>query len=110
MHISFSPQRRDDTLVVSKSGNALTINGDSFHFSVLPDGATIVGENSPSPWIVGPIKRVDGTLHLTLLLPHGPNPSASVAFPQPIIEPADGLIALPNDSKPEPEDEDDLDA
>lgn len=107
MRISFSPQRRDDTLTVSKAGDVLTINGDAFDFSALPDGATIAAENSPSPWITGPIERIDGKLHLTLLLPHGPNPSEDVAFPQPIIDPADGLIDLPHDPE---EIEDDMDA
>lgn len=108
MHITLSPQRRDDTLTVVKSGDILTINGDAFDFSALPDGATIAAENSPSPWIVGSIERIDGELHLTLLLPHGPNPSEEVAFPAPIIDPADGLIDLPRE--PEQEVEDDLDA
>lgn len=95
MHISFSPQRRDDTLTVSRQGDGLTINGDAFDFSSLPDGATIEAENSPSPWISGPIERIDGKLYLTLLLPHGPNPSASVAFPEPLIDPEDGPLELP---------------
>lgn len=95
MHISFSPQRRDDTLSVSKSSDMLTINGDAFDFSTLPEGATIAAENSPSPWIIGPIERIDGKLHLTLLLPHGPNPSNAVAFPELIIDPADGPLELP---------------
>lgn len=110
MRISFSPQRRDDTLVVSRHGDILTINSDAFDFSTLPDGATIAAENSPSPWITGPIERIDDTLHLTLLLPHGPNPSEAVAFPEPIIDPDDGPIDLPHDPQPEPEIEDDLDA
>lgn len=95
MHISFSPQRRDDTLTMSRRGDTLTINGDSFDFSTLPEGATIAAENSPSPWITGPIERIDSKLHLTLLLPHGPNPSEAVAFPEPIIDPADGELELP---------------
>lgn len=95
MLVSFSPQRRDDTLSVSKNGDILTINGDSFDFSTLPEGATIAAENSPSPWITGPIERIDGKLQLTLLLPHGPSPSNAVAFPEPLIDPEDGPLELP---------------
>ena len=95
MRISFSPQRRDNALSVSRQGDTLTINGNAFDFSTLPDGATIAAENSPSPWIKGPIERIDGKLHLTLLLPHGPNPSAAVAFPDPLVDPADGELELP---------------
>lgn len=95
MHITFSPQRSDDTLTVLRQGDTLSINGDAFDFSALPDGATIASENSPSPWITGPIERIDGKLHLTLLLPYGPNPSAAVAFPEPLVDPADGELELP---------------
>ncbi|HWJ89341.1 MAG TPA: hypothetical protein VNS12_14840 [Pelagibacterium sp.] len=107
MLIYFSPQRRDDTLAASRQGDTLTINGDVFDFSTLPDGATIAVENSPSPWITSPIERINGELHLTMLLPHGPNPSPAVAFPDPLVDPADGPLVLPHDPK---EDEDDLDA
>ncbi|HWJ88501.1 MAG TPA: hypothetical protein VNS12_10555 [Pelagibacterium sp.] len=107
MYISFSPQRRDDALSVSRQGGILTINGDVFDFSALPEGATIAAENSPSPWITGPIEHINGKLHLTLLLPHGPGPSAVVAFPEPLVDPDDGPLDLPHDPK---EVEDDLDA
>lgn len=95
MNISFSPQRRGDTLSVSKSGDVLTINGEAFDFSGLPDGATI--EDVPCEWIVGPVERIDGELRLKLLIPHGPAPSQAVAFPEPIIDAADGAIALPTE-------------
>lgn len=107
MRISLSPQRRDGMLIASRQGDNLTINGENFDFSALPNGATIEAENSPSPWIAGAIERIGGQLHLTLLLPHGPNPSAAVAFPEPLIDPANGLISLPYDPE---EVEDDLDA
>ena len=95
MKISLSPQRRDDELTLSKSGDVLTINGEPFDFSTLPDGATIPIGNVPCPWIIGPIHRVNGQLGLTLILPHGPNPPNFIAFPEPIIDPPDGNIALP---------------
>lgn len=97
MNINLSPQRRGDTLTVSKAGDILTINGDQFDFSSLPNGATIEAGVVPCDWIVGPVERVDGEIHLTLILPHGPNPSAAVAFPVAIINPPDGPIAIPHD-------------
>lgn len=111
MQISLSPQRRDDTLSVSKAGDTLTINGDELDLSILPDGATIESEQARAlhPTIAGPIHRIDGEIHITLFLPHGPNPSASVAFPAPIIDPPDGPIDLPQDPEPEAEDGDDND-
>ena len=41
MHITLNPQRRDDALDVSKSGDTLTINGSAYDFSVIPNGATL---------------------------------------------------------------------
>jgi len=112
MRINLSPLFTEDPLTVSKQGDALTINGEVFDFSDLPDGATIqngyVTKVIPFDWIVGPVSRIDGELHLTLVLPHGPNPSQAVAFPDPIADPADGEIQLPRD--PEPEEEDHVEA
>lgn len=97
MHISFSPQRRDDVLIVSKAGDVLTINGDPVDLSPIPDGATLPAAAIDSEWIVGPVERIGGVLHLTLLLPHGPDPSPAVAFPEPILVASDGPVAVPND-------------
>lgn len=101
MHISFSPQRRDDEMTVSKSGDALTINGEAFDFSSLPDGGTIPPQIVPCEWISGPVERVDGELLLTLILPHRPSPSEAVAFPQPITVTEDGAVAIPHDEPAE---------
>lgn len=100
MRISFSPQRRGDPLTVSKQGDILTINGEAFDLSSLPNGATIPAGAIPSDWIVGPVERIDGAIRLMLILPHGPNPSQAVAFPQPIIVTEDGPIAIPHDEEP----------
>jgi hypothetical protein len=100
MNINLTPQRRDDTLKVTKSGDVLTINGEAFDFSGLPDGATIPAGEIPCEWISGAVERVDGLIHLTLIVPHGANPSQSVAFPEPIANPPDGEITLPADPAP----------
>lgn len=102
MHIRLSPQRRDDALNVAKAGDVLTINGQQFDLSGLPDGAMIPAGEIPCEWIVGPVERVAGELRLTLILPHGANPSQGVAFPALIIDPPDGPLALPADLKPAP--------
>jgi len=95
MHIAFTPQRRNGALTVIRDGDKLRINGDLFSFISLPDGATIPAGDVPCEWITGPVERIDGEIHLTLILPHGPNPSQAVAFPSPIIDPPDGDIAVP---------------
>lgn len=101
MIISFQPQRRDDTLALNKAGDALTINGDIIDLSIIPDGATLPAGAIDNEWIVGPIERIDGVLHLTVLLPHGLNPSRAVAFPEPIVINEDGPVAVPHDPQEE---------
>lgn len=96
MRISFSPQRRDDALEVTRRGDVLTINGEVFDFSDIPDGETSSFNHASSSWIVGPVERIEGELHLTLLLPHGAQPSEAVAFPSALVDPADGNLPIPN--------------
>ncbi len=95
MRIRLSPQRRDDALVVSKTGDVLIINGEVFDFSVIPDGAMLPADAISTEYVTGGIERVSGDLHLTLMLPHGENPPQHVAFPEPIINPPDGLLEFP---------------
>lgn len=98
MKIILSPQRRDDALTVSKGGDILTINGETFDFSSLPDGATIPAGEVPCEWIVGPVERIVGELQLTLILPHGAAPEQWQAFPDAIVDPADGPLQVPHDT------------
>lgn len=95
MIIKLSPQRRDDTLTLSKKGDVLTINGEEFDFSVVPDGATLPAAAVQSTFIAGDVYRNGGTLTVPLILPHGAAPSEAVAFPEDIKANADGKITLP---------------
>jgi hypothetical protein len=95
MKITLSPQRRDDTLEVIKSGDTLTINGEAYDFSVVPDGATLPRDAVDCAWLSSDVERIDGVLHLTLLFPHGADASYAARFPTPLLDPADGLLELP---------------
>ena len=95
MIINLSPQRRDDTLTVVKSGDVLTINGEVFDFTQIPDGGLLPKEAITCQWILSDIKRNNGTLELTMLLPFGYGATEAARFPQPIINPPDGTIELP---------------
>ena len=95
MNINLSPQRRDDTLTVTKQGDTLTINGTDYDFTDLPDGGTLPAEAVDCEFVIGSVDRVNGELELALLLPHGANASESARFPEPIIDPADGELELP---------------
>lgn len=95
MQITLSPQRRTETLTVSKQGDTLTINGAAYDFSVIPEGATLPADAVACEYITGNLERIAGVLHLTLVLPIDQNASQAANFPQPIINPADGLLELP---------------
>lgn len=95
MKIKLNPQRRDDTLSIEKQDGTLIINGIPFDLSVIPEGATLPASAVDCEYLSGDIERIDGVLHLSLVLPHGANPSQSVAFPADIINPADGVLELP---------------
>ncbi len=101
MRISLSPQRRDDALEVSKHGDVLTINGEEFDFSNLANGAKLPREAVDCEWLASDVERIDGDISLTLIVPHGANPSPAVAFPAPLVNPANGKLALPRDPAPE---------
>lgn len=103
MHIILSPQRIDKELTASIAGDIITLNGDAFDFSVIPEGATLPAEAVSSDWIVGEVNRTGGKLQMTLLLPHGPNATEAQRFPADIIDPPDGELALPKDPELEQE-------
>jgi hypothetical protein len=95
MLINLSPQRREDILTISKTGDTLTINGVSYDFSQLPNGATLPREAIDCEWIVSDVNRVNGEIELTILLPHGANASYEARFPEPINMTNDGQVVLP---------------
>ena len=95
MYITLIPQRRDDSMAASKQGDTLTINGEAFDFSVIPYGATLPASAVYCEFIAGDVERINGVLHITLLLPHGADASESARFPAPIINPPDGPLEFP---------------
>ncbi|KPP86570.1 MAG: hypothetical protein HLUCCO07_07300 [Rhodobacteraceae bacterium HLUCCO07] len=98
MNISFSPMRRDDSLTLSRRGDILTINGEAFDFSGIPEGATLPREAVDCDWLASDVVRIDGDLHLALILPHGANAPRETLFPDPVTITEDGPVDLPANS------------
>jgi hypothetical protein len=71
MQISYTPQRRDDACEHSFSGDVLTINGENFDFTALPEGATLPRSAVDCEWLVSDVVRSGGEIHLTLIEPEG---------------------------------------
>lgn len=96
MIIKLSPQRRDDDLSLSKSGDVLTINGEVFDFSVVPNGAALPRDAITCEFIAGDVERDEaGVLTVPLIIPLSANPTPEQAFPADIVSPADGEVVLP---------------
>jgi hypothetical protein len=100
MNITLTPMRRDDTLALSLSGDILTINGEAFDFSAIPEGASLPRDAVASDWLASDVERAAGVIGLTLILPHGADAPQGTLFPQPIGA-GDGAIAVPAHSNPE---------
>lgn len=101
MHLTLIPQRRDETLTLSRNGDTLTINDEAFDFSDLPDGATLPRDVISSDWIAGDVSRSGGMLTVPLVLPHGASAPDATLFPVPITLTGDGPVVLPLHSSPE---------
>lgn len=102
MHITLIFQCRDDSLTLHRAGDVVTFNGTAYDFGPLQEGAVLPRTAVDCPWLASDITRIDGELHLTLILPHGPIPvpppteALAVLFPQPIHVTSNGPIALPS--------------
>lgn len=95
MILTFSPVRMDDPLVIARAGDVLTVNGVAFDFSGIPEGGSLQAEEFDCPFLTGDVTRTGGTLHLTLLLPHGANAPPETRFPEPLTLTGDGAVDLP---------------
>jgi hypothetical protein len=102
MRIKLSPQRRDDTLSVVKSGKILMVNGEDFDFTRMVDGDTLPQTAMSGVWFAGDVDQAAGELALTLLLPLPINYSQEQAFPVDLIDVPDGPVMFP---QPLPEQE-----
>lgn len=95
MQINFSPVRMDEQLTLDREGDVLYVNGEVFDFGPLLEGATLPQDAVLSDWFPGAVDRIDGELHLTIRLPHGPNAPHSTRFPEPITVTEDGPVDIP---------------
>lgn len=95
MIINLSPQRSDKRLNLEREQDTLIINSERFDFKELPDGATLPNEAIQSEVIVSDVERIEGVLHITVLMPHGANAPHETRFPEPIEVTEDGVITLP---------------
>ena len=102
MIITLSPIRSDASLTLTRQGDTLIINGVVYDFGPLAEGATLPREAIACDWLASDVTRIGGTIHLTLILPHGqiplnaPPEARVVTHPDPITVTTDGPIPLPS--------------
>ena len=95
MILNYSPQRRNDTLILEKQGDILTINGTAYDFTDLIEGETLPQEAIGCEFINGDVERTDGELVIPILLPIKRGASQSAKFPEPATINTDGTVVLP---------------
>ena len=103
MIITLTPMRRDDALTLHRAGDVLTINGVAHDFGPLPEGALLPCAAVGCDWIASDVARIEGAIHLTLILPHGPDAAPETLFPAPLHLAEDGPVALPGQTPEEPQ-------
>lgn len=94
MKISFTPMRRDPGMALSCDGDRLTVNGETFDFSSLAEGATLSRDALEPDWLASDVRRRDGVVELTVILPHGPTAPEETLFPAPVVVET-GPVPLP---------------
>lgn len=92
MQLILSPQRRDDTLAASVSGEVLTLNGTPWDLSEVTEGGTL--DVPGCDWIAGPVRRVGGQIIVELIVPHGPDAPPETRSPDPVAV-TTGTVDLP---------------
>lgn len=94
MQINLFPQRSDSPLTLHRSGDKLIVNGETFDFSELAEGDIQPAEELGCDFLIGEIARIEGTLRLSLILPHGPDAPQAALFPAPLNLSGDGPVDL----------------
>ncbi|HCU2029098.1 TPA: hypothetical protein OUI23_000710 [Pseudomonas aeruginosa] len=99
MIITLSPYlplpESDEYLSLSRAGDVLTVSGQVFDFTPLPEGGELPAEAIGSEWFAGPVLRRAGRLELILRFPLAIDASAAARFPEPLLIEADGPVELP---------------
>ena len=94
--INLTPQFSDATLILSKAGDVLTVNGDALDFSDLPEGGEYPADAIDNEHVVGGACRHDGSIIISILMPYNNrNAPVTVTHPSPLVVNQDGDIALP---------------
>ncbi|WP_074892767.1 hypothetical protein [Pseudomonas graminis] len=95
MIINLSPCVSNAQLELERRGETLIINGEVFDFSVMKDGDSLPSSAIKSSFFLIDVKKYNGELEFTMLLPIPEIYSHEQAFPKPLTDIRDGVVILP---------------
>lgn len=96
MIIKFTPQLSGRAPAnISVAGEAITIDSVVLDLSQLPDGASLPREAIACEWIADDVRRIDGVLHVPVVLAISADASEAACFPEPITVTKDGPVEMP---------------
>lgn len=96
MHITFSPMRSDAAVTLQRIGDRLIINGQNLDFSGLAEGEVLSRDMIPCDWIGADVHRTNGLVHVTVIVPHGPEANEGELYPASMTLTQDGPFGLPS--------------
>ena len=99
MRLTLSPQAGlpgQPDMSIHVSGDVITIDGTDYDLSPVPEGGEGWPDEGP---FIGPITRIDGTLHVTVTARLGDTAAPSQGGPW-VIEDASGAITIPTERNP----------
>jgi hypothetical protein len=97
MRIRLIPQLGSAPIRLERSGDALTVNGETFDFGPLEAGSVLPADAIESSHFPLEVRRTDeGELIVPVRFPHGPRAGEAARFPAEIADPPDGPVALPD--------------
>ena len=85
MHVTLSPQVRNDDLSLHVDGGRIKLNDHVLDFSQLSDGDIIPADDLECEWVVGQVCKEGGEIHVTVILPISSDALEEDRFPEPII-------------------------
>jgi hypothetical protein len=106
MHLTLSPQFAlpgQPEMTIHVSGDVITIDGDAADCSDIPEGGE--GWTDFDTPFIGPIRRIDGVIHATLVARLGDTAASDQPNSPWVIPDADGSVAIPAARKPDEVDE-----
>ena len=95
MILTLSPVLSDEQTTINVQDDALTVNGQTFDFGPLAEGAALPAAAINSSLICGDVTRINGKINVTVRFAHVQDASEADRFPRPLTITKNGPVELP---------------